>query len=425
VTETIFALSSGSPPAGIAVVRISGPGAKVALDRLTRMTASKPRFARLARLVDDRGLTLDQALTLWFPGPHTATGEDIAELHLHGGRAVVAAVLNALSRFPDFRIAEPGEFTRRAFENGKIDLAEAEGLADLLSAETEMQRRSAIAQLGGALHRMTEVWVHELLKLSALVEAQIDFSDEDDVSPTVTSALDDRVSQIINAIRSVLANPPAERLHRGLRIAILGPPNSGKSTLLNRLVSREAAIVSNIPGTTRDAIEAHVVLRGLSLVFIDTAGLRDVVDDPIEQMGIERSLSESKTADIILALGGWSGPAIKALTIEVAAKSDLSEVSTGLQVSAHTGQGIEDLIDAVVRAAHSILPTVDQVALHERHRIALLATVAALDLILFERDELIVAEQLRIALAHLASVTGGGDTEGMLDLLFGSFCIGK
>ncbi|MDB5701294.1 MAG: mnmE [Sphingomonadales bacterium] len=425
--ETIFALSSGSPPAGIAVVRVSGPNSGAALVALTRKKLADPRIAVLAILFNPSdGTPLDRALTLWFPGPSSVTGEDVVELHLHGGRAVVAAVLNTLSQLEGLRQAEPGEFTRRAFENGRIDLAEAEGLADLLSAETEAQRRSAIAQVGGSLHRLTEGWTRQLLKISARVEAAIDFSDEDDVADTVVSQIDAEVLSIVASIKEKIDNPPAERLKYGLRVAVLGPPNSGKSTLLNRLISREAAIVSDIPGTTRDVIEAHVTLGGVPLIFIDTAGIRHDASDPIEQIGISRSYSEGRVADIILALGGWHDPETTALVLDVTTKGDLIDGEhSGLTVSAHTGQGMAELLEAINAAAASCLPPPDQVALALRHRIALGKACAALTVIAGEEDELIVAEQVRIALLAVGEVTGGTDAEDMLDILFGSFCIGK
>jgi tRNA modification GTPase len=424
--DTIFALSSGSPPAGIALVRISGPHAGQSLTELTGRALPKPRMATLRLLRDPKnGIVLDQGLALWFPGPESATGEDIAELHLHGGRAVVAAILQTLSERNGLRHAEPGEFTRRAFENGRIDLAEAEGLGDLLSAETEAQRRHAIAQVGGALHRLTDVWVQRLLGLSARVEAAIDFSDEDDVAVLETDNIRSEIALICTDIQDKLANPPAERLHDGLRVAIIGPPNSGKSTLLNRLISREAAIVSPIPGTTRDVIEAPVRVGGLSLVIVDTAGIRDSTD-PIEKLGVERSLIESQSADIILALGGWQAHNAGSNVIHVSTKSDLGVNNlTGLSVSAKTGAGMDVLIEAISAAAQILLPAQDQVALNFRHREMLRDALSVLSLIAAETNELLIAEHLRLARNRIGSVTGGVDAEAMLDILFGSFCIGK
>ncbi|CAN5128487.1 tRNA uridine-5-carboxymethylaminomethyl(34) synthesis GTPase MnmE [soil metagenome] len=372
------------------------------------------------------GVLLDRALVLWFPGPASATGEDIAEIHLHGGRAVIAAVLNALADFKGLRHAEAGEFTRRAFENGRIDLAEAEALGDLLSAETELQRRSAIAQVGGALHRLTDSWSQEIVKLSAQVEAAIDFSDEGDVGTLSLDPVRDSVRSVVADILKVLADPPAERLRDGLRVAIIGPPNSGKSTLLNCLISRDAAIVSDIPGTTRDVIEAPVILRGLPFVFVDTAGIREDIVDPIERLGVDRSFAESRSADIILSLGGWTTN-VTANVIAVAAKSDLSndKPAGSVRVSAKTGEGITDLLAAICSLATQILPGGDQASLNARHRAALLRVVSSLRDAAQEGDELILAEHLRLARRALADVTGGNDAEDVLDALFGKFCIGK
>jgi tRNA modification GTPase len=286
VNDTIFAVSSGAPPAAIAMMRISGPDADTALNALTTKNLPEPRYAalRMLRAGDD---LLDTALVIRFPGPDTATGENIVELHLHGGRATIAAVTAALAQIPGLRPAEPGEFTRRAFENGRIDLSAAEGLSDLLAAETEHQRRSALTMASGGLSRVVERLRGELLAASARVEAAIDYADEDDVSPwPERSAVLEAMAVQIDAL---LANPPAERLRDGVRVAITGPPNAGKSTLLNVLVSREAAIVSPIAGTTRDVIEVPVVLRGLPFLFIDTAGLRNETGDSIEAIGISRA----------------------------------------------------------------------------------------------------------------------------------------
>ena len=273
LNDTIYALSSGAPPAAVALVRISGPKADAALEALAG-TLPAPRMATLAKLRDGDEV-LDNALIIRFPGPASATGEDVAELHLHGGRAVVASVLAALGRIEGLRPAAPGEFTRRAFENGRIDLAEAEGLADLLEAETEAQRRQALALAGGALGRQVAAWQEELLALAAVVEAALDFSDEDDVAPAPRRFRGSRLAALREALTSWLARPPAERLKDGIRVVIAGPPNAGKSSLLNALVGRDAAIVSAIPGTTRDLIEAPVAFGGIPFLLIDTAGLRE------------------------------------------------------------------------------------------------------------------------------------------------------
>jgi len=296
---TIFALSSGRPPAAIAVIRISGPHAGDALKALTGKIPA-PRMATLAHIRGHDGEIIDQALAFWFPGPHSETGEDVAELQLHGGRAVIAAVLAALSKLEGLRPAEAGEFSRRAFENGKLDLTAAEGLADLVMAETEGQRRQALRQLAGGLGHRAETWRAQLIQALALIEARIDFSDEADVPGNlVTPAL-----QIVRTLEGEIASALAdgnrgERLREGLVVAIAGPPNAGKSTLLNRIARREAAIVSPYAGTTRDVIEVHLDLAGLPVTLLDTAGIRET-EDPVELEGVRRARERASAADLIL-----------------------------------------------------------------------------------------------------------------------------
>jgi tRNA modification GTPase len=298
--DTIFALSSGRPPAAIAVVRISGPHARVALEALSGRVP-QPRQASLARLRDpDSGESLDEALALWFPAPRSETGEDMAELQLHGGRAVIAAVLAALHRLPGFRPAEAGEFTRRAFENGRLDLTAVEGLADLIGAETEAQRRQAYRQLEGMLGDRAETWRGRLIQALALVEAGIDFSDEADVPDELIRPALAIARELHDEIANALAQAGrGERLRDGLVVAIAGPPNAGKSTLLNRIAKREAAIVSPFAGTTRDVIEVHLDLGGYPVTLLDTAGMRDT-DDPVEQEGVRRARERAAAADLVL-----------------------------------------------------------------------------------------------------------------------------
>ncbi|HET7679218.1 MAG TPA: tRNA uridine-5-carboxymethylaminomethyl(34) synthesis GTPase MnmE [Xanthobacteraceae bacterium] len=298
--DTIFALSSGRPPAAIAVVRISGPRARLALEALSGRLP-QPRQASLARLRDpDSGESLDEALALWFPSPRSETGEDMAELQLHGGRAVIAAVLAALGRLPEFRPAEAGEFTRRAFENGRLDLTAVEGLADLIGAETEAQRRQAFRQLKGMLGERAETWRARLVQALALVEAGIDFSDEADVPDELIRPALDIARELHDEIADALAQAGrGERLRDGLVVAIAGPPNAGKSTLLNRIAKREAAIVSPFAGTTRDVIEVHLDLGGYPVTLLDTAGIRES-EDPIEQEGVRRARERAAAADLVL-----------------------------------------------------------------------------------------------------------------------------
>lgn len=424
LTDTIYALSSGAPPAAIAVVRISGPGADAALKVLTG-TLPEPRLARLAILRDDNEV-IDNALVIRFPGPNSATGEDIAELHLHGGRSVVAAALAALDLIEGLRAAEPGEFTRRAFENGRIDLAEAEGLADLLAAETQSQRRAALALAGGALSRQVDVWRHDVLALSARMEALLDFSDEGDVD-VAPDDFAEAFAGLATAIESWLARPAAERLRDGIRVVIAGPPNSGKSSLINALAGREAAIISDIPGTTRDLIEAPVAIGGMPFVLIDTAGLRDS-GDAIETIGVARAQAMIEAADLVLWLGVAADCPDPARAILIQSKSDLDQPArerVDVAVSAVTGAGIDELIRLVEARAAALLPGEGEVALNARHRAALSEAVDWLREGEAATDPLIAAETLRQARGALDRVTGRAGVEDMLDALFGRFCIGK
>lgn len=427
-TDTIFALSSGAPPAAIAVVRISGPKAFEAV-RLLAGTLPPPRTASLRKLTDPKdGSLLDQALVLCFPGPATATGEDLAELHLHGGRAVVRGVESALAELAGLRRAEAGEFTRRAFANGRIDLNEAEGLADLLSAETEWQRRAAASMAGGAFSQQVEAWREALLRLAAMLEAELDFSDEGDVEIQDYSNISYGCAELHDAIHTHLKQPAAEKLRDGLRVVLAGPPNSGKSTLLNALVAREAAIVSDIAGTTRDLIEVPVALEGIAFLLTDTAGLRDDSSDTIEAIGIERAAKAIAEADMLLWLGPeGEGPRHREL-IEVEAKADMADhvrKSAALVVSARTGEGVAQLAALLVSKGRTMLPPPDSFALNQRQRHLLRDTALFLSHASKAHDPLIMAEELRQARLALDALTGRASTEDMLDALFGRFCIGK
>ena len=427
--DTIFALSSGVPPAAIAIVRISGPAAFVAVQTLAGRVPM-PRRASLAELRHpESGEALDRALVIVFPGPDSASGEDLAELHLHGGRAVVRAVENALAGIIGLRRADPGEFTRRAFLNGRIDLNEAEGLADLLSAETEWQRRAANAMVGGGFSRAVEVWRTELLSLSALTEAELDFSDEDDVGSQYKQIISDGCLNLYAVMAAMLAQPAAEKLRDGLRIVLGGPPNSGKSTLLNALVDRDAAIVSDIAGTTRDLIEVPVAVEGTPLLFIDTAGVRDGSGDTIEAIGIDRARSAFAGADIILWLGTeGEGPEHPHL-LEIEAKADdpmhQRKGERAVRLSARNGDGVADLLNTVATLAKTMLPPPDQFAVNARQRKLLADAASSLKEVTETEDWLIVGEQLRQARLALDTLTGRAHTEDMLDALFGRFCVGK
>jgi tRNA modification GTPase len=423
LTDTIFALSSGAPPAAIAVMRISGPDADAALRALNAGALPEARRAVLRTLsVDD--VALDDALVLRFPGPNSATGEDLVELHLHGGRATIAAVSAGLAAMSGLRPAEPGEFTRRAFLNGRMDLAQAEGLADLLAAETENQRRSALAMASGGLSARVEALRGELLRASARVEAAIDFADEDDVSPWPERA--EALLSLASRLGVLIAQPPAERLRDGVRIAIAGPPNAGKSTLINILVSRQAAITSPIAGTTRDVIEVPVQLRGLPLVFIDTAGLRGETEDSIEAIGIARAEAIVAAADLVLWLGEGVAPD-RGGVIGIRAKADLGGASDDvrLAVSALTGAGMSALIDVIVAAAKAVLPPPDAIALNARQRACLSEVANECSAAAETNDLILAAEHLRHARLSLDRLTGRAGVEDMLDALFGTFCIGK
>src|SRR6516162_8857498 len=296
--NTIFALSSGRPPAAIAVVRISGQRAHAALEQLIGRVP-QPRRASLARVRDpETEAIIDEGLALWFPAPHSETGEDIAELQIHGGRAVIAATLRALAKLPGLRHAEAGEFTRRAFENGRMDLTAVEGLADLVAAETEAQRRQAYHHLKGLLGDRAETWRQQLIEALALVEAGIDFAEEDDVPETAMAQALARIQPLAEEIEKACSGT-GERLREGLRVAIAGPPNAGKSTLFNRLARREAAIVSPFPGTTRDVLELHLDLGGFPVTVLDTAGIRET-DDPIEREGVRRARDQAAQASLVL-----------------------------------------------------------------------------------------------------------------------------
>lgn len=423
MADTIFALSSGPPPAAIAIIRISGAQAPEALARLSARPV--PADGRALRILHDQdGKVLDKALVLAFAcGP---TGEHTVELHVHGGRAVVAAVLAALSRCPGLRPAEPGEFTRRAFANGRIDLAEAEGLADLLAAETELQRQAAIAMAGGEFSRTVQHWRESLLAASAQIESQLDFGDEDDV-PDLPESFTWNIRSLVAEIGEWLSRPRAEALREGFRVVLAGPPNAGKSTLFNALVEAEAAITSPIAGTTRDVLVRPVALDGVPFLFCDTAGIHAASADPIEQIGIARAEAEMAQADLVLWLGPEAdGPAG---AWEIAAQSDRADTPPKLSarhhVSALTGEGLALLRSDLISTARAALPQPGQAALNARQHRLLADAVTALADALANPDVLLAAEHLRVARIAFDSLLGQTTTEDMLDTLFARFCIGK
>jgi tRNA modification GTPase len=450
--DTIFALSSGRPPAAIAVVRISGSRAGDALKALAGRIP-EPRKAALARVRDPAsGEVIDEALALWFPGPNSETGEDMAELQLHGGRAVIAAVLGALGRIEGMRPAEAGEFTRRAFENGRLDLTAVEGLADLIGAETHAQRRQAYRQMKGLLGERAETWRARLIQALALVEARIDFSDEADVPEDLVGPALKIARELRDEIAEVLAGASrGERLRDGLVVAIAGPPNAGKSTLLNRIAKREAAIVSPIPGTTRDVIEVHLDLDGYPVTLLDTAGIRDS-DDPVEQEGVRRAQQRASEADLVLWVIDAEQPPPRSRAMQFSSsvilwtvrnkidllpvtsrneyKNDNESISSDItfNISATTGFGLVPFLAQLAAYAKSYFGPEPALLTRERHRKALELTKNALDRILTkgpETGEELAAEELRLAAQSLGRLTGRVDVEDILDVIFRDFCIGK
>lgn len=425
--DTIFALSSGAPPAAIGVVRISGPAAFAAGAALAG-SIPPPRHAALRRLRDRSGHALDDALVIAFPGPASATGEDLLELHLHGGRAVVHAVLAALAAEPDLRPAEAGEFTRRALGNGRIDLAEAEGLADLLAAESELARRAALSAAEGGVSRKAREWTARLLTLSARAEAQIDFADEDDLPAEALelAAIRRDAAALAEDLAIVLARTPIERLRDGFRIVLAGPPNAGKSSLINALAEREVAIATAMPGTTRDRLEAPVLRDGTGYVLIDTAGLRGDAHDPVEVIGISRANDAIDSADVVIWLGDEAAPTSDMIAIH--ARSDepgrSASVPGRLSVSAVTGAGVTELWAVIAAHCGTLLPPGDLIAFNDRQR-GLLSRALS-DLRHGDHDDsILLAEGLRTARVALDQIAGTAALDDMLDDLFGRFCIGK
>lgn len=424
---TIFAVSSGRPPAAIAVVRISGPEAFAAAIALAGPLPAA-RHASLRALRDASGTMLDRALVIVFPGPTTATGEDLVELHCHGGRAVIAAVERTLAAMTGLRLAEPGEFTRRALGNGRIDLTQAEGLADLLEAETEAQRVAAITATEGRVSQAVRGWMDAVAMLSARIEAMLDFADEDDVTSDAAAfdAVCADIAALAAEIETVVASPPVERLKDGLRVVIGGPPNSGKSTLLNLMGERDAAIVSPISGTTRDRIDVPVLRNGVAYVLTDTAGLVDTLD-PIEAIGVARAETAMETADLLLWLADTAPPREDAIWVH--ARADLPGRDGGVPPGrviafSQSDQASLDRLWAVVHdRAAALLPRNDDLALKADQRLR--CERAAATLRAAGTDPLIVAEHLREARTGLAAVLGLDATGEMLDALFGRFCIGK
>jgi tRNA modification GTPase len=437
---TIYAPATAAGVAGVAVVRVSGPNAGDAMRAIARKLPA-PRVATRARLIDPAdGQPLDDALVLWFPAPASFTGEDVAEFHLHGSRAVLHATLDALARLPGLRLSRPGEFARRAFDAGKLDLAEVEALADLIAAETRAQARQALAQLGGALGARVERLRGQAMRLLAQAEAEIDFPDEGDAPQGAIAAMRPGIDVLAAQIAGLLDDGRrGEILREGFSVAILGPPNAGKSSLLNRLAGREAAIVTDIAGTTRDTLEVRLDLRGLPVVLWDTAGLRalDEADPhaPIEREGMRRARQRAESADLKLIVLDAREVGIPAELVGLAAdalvvrnKADLAPAAEGLAVSALTGQGLDALevrLAEIVASRLRAMDTAAPVLTRARHREALEDARTALSRARELDVAELIGEELRACASALGRIVGRTGVEDLLDVLFAEFCIGK
>jgi tRNA modification GTPase len=441
--HTIYALASGAGRSGVAVVRLSGPKAYDVLCSLSQKDHFKPRYASRVHLIDpNTSFAIDDGLALWFPAPHSFTGEDVVEFQIHGGRAVTQVLLEALASFEGLRMAEPGEYTRRAFENDKMDLTQAEGLADLIHAETHAQARQALRQMDGALGKLYEDWADRIVRVLAHFEAVIDFPDED-LPEEIERGVREKVLILQNEIEAHLKDGHrGERLRDGVRLAIVGPPNAGKSTLLNHLAKREVAIVSDVAGTTRDVIESHLDIGGYPVVVADTAGLR-ISEDAIENEGMRRAQSTAAQADLKVILfdcADW--PNLDEKTYELidedslivfnkidkTNKPDVAEIKgqVPLYMSAKSQEGLTDFFkrleeEVAKRCMMSGSPSLTRA----RHREALEDCIQAL--LRFSQIDLpeLAAEDLRMATRSLGRITGRIDVEDILDVVFSDFCIGK
>ena len=443
MSDTIYALASGAGTAGVAVIRLSGPAAGRVIESLTGASAPMPRLASLRRFVDIAdGSDIDEGLVLWFPGPASYTGEDIAEFHVHGGAAVIEAMISALSAIEACRQAEPGEFTRRAFENGKLDLTSAEAIADLVAAETVAQRRQALGQYDGALAALYDDWRTQLTALLARAETMIDFSDEE-LPDDIYAAIKHNILYIVDQISQYMDDQHrGERIRTGFHVAIIGPPNVGKSSLLNRIAARDAAIVSETAGTTRDVIEVHLRLGGYAVIVADTAGMREA-EGAIEAEGVRRARRSAEGADLqVVVFDATALPALDEFALDyvgddalvVFNKTDLASQDLptsvagrqGYPVSAKTGDGLEGLLAALTAEVQARLASSEQQPLtRARHREALEACVSALERATTARLPELAAEDIRLAVRSLGRITGRVDVEDVLDVIFRDFCIGK
>jgi len=419
--DTIVALSSGRVPAAIAVIRTSGRGAAAAATAVAGQLP-EPRRASLRALRSADGALIDRGLVVFFPGPDTATGEDVVEYQCHGSKAVVEALIESLVEQPALRRAEPGEFTRRALTNGRIDLTQAEGLAELLEAENEVQRRSALLRAEGGLRRQVEEWRATLLALSAEAEVAIDYADEEDAASAFDPA--ERIAALVAATDRLLRSPRVERAREGVRLVVAGPPNAGKSSLVNALAGEARAIVTHIPGTTRDLIEVPLNIGGVPVTLVDTAGLRTSTDT-VEAIGIGLARAAIERCDLLL----WLGPAGLApahpCSLHIASKSDLGRSAEGLPVSVISGEGLDAVRDWVLERARPLLPSSETAGLNAREAELVAQCRDALVRAAGLSDPVLLAEELRIARASLDQVTGHTGVDSLLDALFGRFCLGK
>lgn len=447
MSDTIIALSSGAPPAGVAILRVSGSGARMAGAAVLGSATFPPeRRAVLRALVHpSTGEPLDDALVLWFPGPTSYTGEDMVELHCHGGIATIDAMQGALTGLPGCRLAEPGEFSRRAFANGRMDLPEIEGLADLIAAQTDAQRRLALHQARGVGNNLYQAWTDRLVRIAAALEAAVDFP-EDDLPDSMLSRNEIDMRRLMEEWdQHIELGKLSVQIRDGVRIAIVGAPNVGKSSLLNCLAGREAAIVSETAGTTRDVIEVRLTMAGYPVTLYDTAGLREATDS-VEREGVRRARSVAESADLVLwlaenseafdldppgVMGGLSGAGHPLLVLT---KRDLSDAPVGwsmpeagrFSISSDTGEGLEALVGELERRLSERLASASlAVATRQRHRDALSRARGALKRALRQDDLGLAGEDVRTALMEVGRITGRVDVEQVLDALFGEFCIGK
>jgi tRNA modification GTPase len=453
--DTIFALATAPGRAGVAVIRVSGPNARSSLHALARRTSFKPRFGHLIALYDPlTDEVLDQALVLSFIAPASYTGEDVVEYHLHGGRAVIDSVIDALKKQPGHRMAEPGEFTRRAFENGKIDLTAAEAVADLIDAETQAQKIQALSQMGGALESLYNDWTERLKKLLAHIEADIEFPDEDmpeGIAPEVITSTQKLITEIAEHLND---NRRGERLRDGIQIAVIGAPNAGKSSLVNALVQRDIAIVSPLAGTTRDVIEAHLDIAGFPVILSDTAGLRpdqlppfispplaggiEGGQDAIESEGIRRAIQKAQEADITILLFDGTEEIPDPHTLNLIDDRALlvmnkmddvlskSLIDGALEISVKSGSGLMDLLQSLEEKIKAIFVASEMPSLtRQRHRAALEDALASLTRSQNAALPELMAEDLRLATRAIGRITGRVDVEDLLDVIFKDFCIGK